>query len=132
MSPAWAEAAVRAVETDARIREAVRGQKVSLLTVVEDPPPGRYAYIFAAFDEGGLADYRVGHDASALDAMPKPTFTLRGPYRVYADLKEGKTNGRDAVLSGQLKLEGGMLRAMRHMQAIEAITGALANIPCHV
>jgi hypothetical protein len=50
------------VEGDPRIKQALDGVALSLLTIVLHAPKGRYGFIYTAFDEGGLVAYRVGHD----------------------------------------------------------------------
>jgi hypothetical protein len=131
LSAAWAEKALRLVETDARIHDALGGIDVSLLTIILHPPKGCYGFLYAAFDDEGLKDYRVGVDfASVSRGLPEPTFTISGEYPVFASIQRGELTERKALLSGRLHLTGGMVKALRHMRALEAITGVLSSIPC--
>ena len=131
LSPAWGEEALRLVETDARIRRALGGVEVSLLTIVTGPPKGCYGFLYAAFDADGLKDYRVGFDfASVVRGLGEPTFTISGDYATFAAIQRGEMSERKALLSGRLHLTGGMLNALRHMRELEAITGVLTSIPC--
>lgn len=119
------------VETDARITRTLDGSAVSLLTIITHPPPGCYGFLYAAFDDDGLKDYRVGFDfASVARGLDEPTFTISGEYAVFAAIQRGEMTERKALLSGQLHLTGGMVRALRHMRQLEAITGVLTSIPC--
>lgn len=131
LSPEWAEQALRLVETDARIDRALGGMEVSLLTIITRPPKGCYGFLYAAFDADGLKDYRVGHDfASVARGLGEPTFTISGDYEVFAAVQRGEVTERKALLSGKLHLTGGMLKALRHMRQLEAITSVLTSIPC--
>jgi hypothetical protein len=131
LSPAWAERALRLVETDPRIERALGGLEVSLLTIILHPPKGCYGFLYAAFDEDGLTDYRVGVDfASLAKGLPEPTFTISGEYPVFASIQRGELTERKALLSGRLHLTGGMFRALKYMRQLEAITAVLTSIPC--
>lgn len=131
LSPQWAEQALRLVETDARIAREVKGTEVSLLTIITHPPKGCYGFLYAAFDRDGLKDYRVGFDfASVARGLGEPTFTISGDYATFAQIQRGELTERKALLSGKLHLTGGMLKALKHMRQLEAITAVLTSIPC--
>lgn len=131
LSPEWAEQALRLVETDPRIRRALAGVEVSLLTIILHPPKGCYGFLYAAFDRDGLKDYRVGVDLQAVArGLPEPTFTLSGEYDVFAAIQRGELTERKALLAGRLHLTGGLLKALAHLRRLEAITGVLSSIPC--
>ena len=127
----WAEAALEAVEADPRIRKAVKGIELSVLTIILDPPEGRYGFIYAAFDGKGLADYRVGYDYDAVTSgLQAPTFVVSGPYDVFASIQRGETTERKAILAGKLHLTGSLVKALRYMRAREAVTETLNRLEC--
>lgn len=131
LSPAWAEQALRLVETDPRLERALQGFELSILTIILHPPKGCYGFLFAAFDEDGLKDYRVGFDfASVVRGLPEPTFTVSGEYPVFAAIQRGEISERRALLSGKLHLTGGMVKALRHMRTLEAFTQVMSSIQC--
>jgi hypothetical protein len=131
LSPAWAEKALRLVETDPRIDRALQGLEVSILTIILHPPKGCYGFLYAAFDGDGLKDYRVGVDfASVAKGLPEPTFTVSGEYPVFAAIQRGELTERRALMTGKLHLVGGMVKALRHMRTLEAFTEAMSSIPC--
>jgi hypothetical protein len=131
LSEAWAEQALRLVEGDPRIRQALDGVELSLLTIILHPPKGRYGFIYTAFDEGGLVDYRVGHDFSSVTKdITEPTFVVSGEYGVFASIQRGEMSERKAILSRRLHLTGSMVKAVRHMRALETFTQVLQSIPC--
>lgn len=131
LSQAWAEKALRLVETDQRIERALDGIELSLLTIILNPPKGCYGFLYAAFDADGLVDYRTGHDFHAVaKGLPEPTFVVSGDYKVFAAVQRRELSERRALLSGRLHLTGSMVKALRHMRALEAITGVMSSIPC--
>ncbi len=131
LSEPWARRVLSVIETDARIAKALDGLEVSILTIILHPPKGCYGFLYAAFDAGGLVDYRTGHDFQAVaKGLPEPTFAISGDYHVFAALQRRELSERRAILTGQLHLTGSMLKAMRYMRVLEAITAVTSEIPC--
>jgi hypothetical protein len=131
LSEPWAQRVLALVETDPRIHKALDGLKVSILTIILHPPKGCYGFLYAAFDEKGLVDYRTGHDFHAVaKGLPEPTFVLSGDYHVFAALQRRELTERRAILTGQLHLTGSMVKALRYMKVLEAITLVTSDIPC--
>lgn len=129
----WAEEALKRVESDARIQEAIDGIELSILSIILGAPEGAYGFVYVAFDQAGLADYRVGHDFNTVtEGIPKPTFVVSGDYGVFADVQRGKISERRALLTGKLHLTGGLVKALRHLRALETVTAVLAEIQCEV
>lgn len=110
--------------------EAVKGLKLSLLTVVLNAPDDTFGFVYVAFEDG-LKSYRVGKDYEAVTAgLPTPTFVVSGNYDIFAKIQTGELSERKALLKGQLHLTGSMLKALRHMRALETVTEVLREIPC--
>jgi hypothetical protein len=127
----WAEEALKRVESDERIHKAVDGIDLSVLTIILHPPQGSYGFLYTAFDGAGLKEYRVGRDYAAVaDGIPPPTFVVSGEYEVFAAVQRGELSERKALLAGRLHLTGSMIKALRHMRALESITKVLREIPC--
>ncbi len=119
------------MESDERILKAVHGIEVSILTIVLHPPEDAYGFVYASFDGAGLHDYRVGKDYAAVTTgMPAPTFVVSGEYEVFSAIQRGEMTERKALLRGKLHLTGSMLKALRHMRALETITQVLREIEC--
>ncbi len=126
----WAELALERVEADERILAAVKGMDISVLAIILQPPEGCYGFIYVQFRDGGLAEYRVGHDYHAITNDVRPTFVVSGQYDVFAEITRGDITERKALLAGKLHLTGGLFKALKHMRAMEAITHALNDIEC--
>ncbi len=131
LTQAWAEQALAAVEADAKVQKAVAGLDLSLLAIILDAPDGRYGFIYVAFDAQGLSDYRVGYDYDAVTkGLAEPTFVVSGKYEVFAAMQRGELGERRALLTGKLHLTGSLMKALRHMNALETVTAALTTIDC--
>ena len=131
LSEPWAQKVLSLIETDRRVAEALDGLEVSILTIILHPPKGCYGFLYVAFDANGLVDYRTGHDFHAVaKGLPEPTFVVSGDYKVFAALQRRELSERKAILTGQLHLTGSMLKAMRYMRVLEAITEVTSEIPC--
>lgn len=127
----WAEEALQRVESDDRIQAAIRGIDLSILTIILNAPKRAYGFMYTSFDGDGLRDYRVGRDfATVTRDLPAPTFVVSGDYDVFSAIQRGELSERRALLSGKLHLTGSMLKALRHMRALETITDVLREIPC--
>ena len=131
LSEPWAQQVLKLVETDPRVKAVLDGLEVSVLTIILHPPKGCYGFLYASFDAGGLADYRTGHDFHAVaKGLPEPTFVISGDYHVFAALQRREITEKRAILTGQLHLTGSMVKALRHIRVIEAITAVTSEIPC--
>jgi hypothetical protein len=130
LGPGWGKKALAVMRSDPRVREALQGVKVRLLTRITGAPEGRYDYLWADFDGAGLADGRMGHVGDGVLETLEPTLTLEGSYAVFAAIQRGELTERKAFMSGRLKVHGSRIQALRHMGALEAVTAALAEIPC--
>lgn len=132
LSEAWGREALRLIETHPRIKEALAGVEVSLLLIILGAPKDAYGFLYAAFDRSGLSDYRVGHDYHTITRGIHPTFVVSGRYEVFAAVQQGRLDQRQALLTRKLHLTGPMLKAIRHMRALETLMGVLATIECEV
>ena len=131
LSEAWAQEVLKLIETDERIHSALDGLDISILTIVLHPPKGCYGFLYAAFDAGGLVEYRTGHDFNVVaKGLPEPTFVISGDYEVFAAIQRRELSERRALLTGQLHLTGSMVKALRHLRVLEAITAVTVSVPC--
>ncbi len=130
MSQDWAEEALQRVESDPRIAQALKGISVSILTIITEGPKDTYGFLYVHFDGQGLAEYRVGYEYEAVaKGIDTPTFVVSGKYDVFNDIQLGKLSERRALIAGKLHLTGSMLKALRHMRALETVTKVLQEIP---
>lgn len=130
MSQEWAEEALQRVESDPRIGKALKGIDLSVLTIITEGPEDTYGFLYVQFDGRGLAEYRVGYEYDAVaKGIPTPTFVVSGKYDVFNAIQLGEMSERRALLAGKLHLTGSMLKALRHMKALETVTKVLQEVP---
>lgn len=130
MSKEWAEEALQRVESDPRIAKALKGIELSVLTIITDGPKDTYGFLYVQFDGNGLAEYRVGYEYEAVaKGIAAPTFVASGKYDVFNRIQLGELSERRALLSGKLHLTGSMIKALRHMRALETVTKVLQEVP---
>ena len=123
--------ALEVVESNPEVQQAVAGLELSILAIVLHPPKGSYGFTYVAFDGNGLSDYRVGFDYEAVTrGIQDPTFVVSGDYEVFAAINRGDLSERRALLTGKLHLTGSLLKALRHMHAMESVTRALNSVEC--
>lgn len=123
--------ALERVEDDEGVARAVEGLDVSILAIVLEAPQPCYGFVYVRFEEGSLAEYRVGHDYAAVTKdVGTPTFVVSGRYESFAAIQRGQLSERKAILTGKLHLTGSVWKALRHMAAMEAITRSLNSIEC--
>jgi len=125
----WGRQALATLRSDPRVKEAVEGLNVSVLTRITGAPEGRYAWLYATFDDGKV-EGSMGKDDSGLEALPAPAFTITGPYEVFASIQRGELTEHRAFLSGQLQVDGNRLKALRLLGPLSTVTGVLAKIEC--
>jgi putative sterol carrier protein len=130
MTQDWAEEALRRIESDERIKKVLNGVDLSILSIIADGPKGAYGFLYVHYDGQGLAEYRVGHEYSAVaGGILEPTFVISGKYEVFLEIQLGKLGEKKAIITGKLHLTGSMMKALRHMRAMETITKVLREIP---
>jgi len=130
LGPEWGRLAVEALRSDPRVADAVRGLEVSVLTRITDAPPGRLAWLYAAFDGTRLAEARFGTKADEAEALPEPTFGLAGSYATFVALRNGVVSDKRALLTGQLQLRGNRIAALRYMGPLQGVLAVLDSIEC--
>jgi putative sterol carrier protein len=101
LSESWAEQALQQVESDERVLAATRGLQLSLLAIILNAPKDAYGFLYVAFD-----------------------------YAVFAAIQRGEITERRAILTGKLHLTGSLVKALRHMRALETVTASLRTIAC--
>lgn len=130
LSEPWAQEALIMVENDERVQQAVKGLALSLLIIVLEPPKDCYGFMYVAFDKNGLKDYRVGHDYHTIIKGIDPSFVVSGDYQIFARIQQGQLSERKALITGKIHLTGSLIKALRHMNAMETITAVLREVPC--
>lgn len=85
------------------------GLTTTFTQVVDDCPDGETHFMYYEVIKGILADFYVGVGE---DEIPDSKFIARGPHRIFVDLIEGRLDGKAALVTGKLALEGNMAKAL--------------------
>lgn len=75
--------------------------------IVQGCPDGKERWVLYGVDKGILNHFEIGEGTP-----PEASYRVRGPYSVYVDLIKGKYDGKTSLITGKLKLEGNMTRAL--------------------
>jgi putative sterol carrier protein len=60
---------------------------------------------------------------------PEVGFALRAPFSLWREILERKTLAATAILTGKLRVEGGMLTLLKHAGASRALIHCTASVP---
>ena len=101
-------------EYEEKLRELLKEDfsKPSSLTttfcqIILGCPDGKDRWVLYGVEKGIMSDFKIGEGEP-----PEANYRVRGPYQVYVDLIQGKYDGKTSLITGKLKLEGNMTRAL--------------------
>ena len=118
LSPAWFEAADRALRDDAGLAATSVGVRLVLQQTVEDPSPGITWHIRVA---DGTARLSVG---PAEDA----TVTFRCDRSTAIDIHRGHISAQAAFMAGHLRVGGDVGSLLAHQDLLTGLTDVLAPL----
>jgi hypothetical protein len=118
LSPAWFDAADRALRADPDLAAAAAGVHLVLQQTVEDPPPGTTWHIRVADGTVGLAT------GEATDA----TVTFRCDRATALDVHVGRTSAQAAFMAGNLQVGGDIGALLAHQELLSGLGDVLAPL----
>jgi predicted lipid carrier protein YhbT len=118
LSPAWFDAADRALRADAGLATLSRGVHLVLQQTVEDPAPGATWHI--RVDDG-----RVG---LTVGAAGDPTVTFRCDRATAIEVQQGHTSAQAAFMAGHLRVGGDIGALLAHQELLAGLTDVLAPL----
>ena len=63
------------------------------------------------------------------DQLPETEFIIKAPFSTWRKVIEGKLDPIQGMMTGQLKLEGDLMKVMRYPKAAQEIVSCCATIP---
>lgn len=75
--------------------------------IIHGCPDGKDRYMIYGVDKGVANLFEIGEGEP-----PAADYRVHGPYQVYADLVKGKQDGKVALVTKKLQLEGSMIKAL--------------------
>jgi putative sterol carrier protein len=123
LSPPWRD------EAEKRLNAEITPEKMKRLTssvafVYVDCPAGKDTFLYFRTENGEFAEVLVGEGDP-----PEAEFRITGPYRLFADVTQGKVSSQRALMSGKLRLKGNMVKALKLASLADRINKVLAKIP---
>lgn len=124
LSPEWT------VEAAKRLREKLTASDMkfltsSMLTLYRHCPDGLDRALYLKIEKG------IFIDISMCEApMPQAEFVISGDYVTFTRITRSQLGSRIALLSGQLRLNGNMIKALTLTPIVDRFNSILAEIPC--
>jgi putative sterol carrier protein len=88
-----------------------------------------------AFPEEAYLHLQLYHGSSAGAAMvdpsqlPETEYTIKAPFSTWKKVIDGKLDPIQGMMTGQLKLDGDLMKIMRYPKAAQEIVACCAKIP---
>ena len=86
-------------------------------------PDGANKYFFVGFVDGKVDKVLVGEGDG-----PKAEFCIIGSYDVFARISRAELGSQKAMMSGQLKLKGNMVKALKLVSLSDRLNKIIATI----
>lgn len=115
LSPAWFDAADRALRADAGLTTASRGIHLVLQQTVEDLALSTTWHI--RVDDGAVG--------LTIGAAPDATVTFRCDRATAIDVQQGRTSAQAAFMAGHLRVGGDVGALLAHQELLAGLTDVL-------
>jgi putative sterol carrier protein len=123
LSPEWAQ------EVDRRLRNELDPEKMNNLSSsmnnrYTNCKGGEDKFFFVEFTDGVVSSVQVGTGVG-----PAAEFTISGDYDIFAQISQATLGAQRALMTGQLKLKGNMVKALKLASLVDRINKVVATIP---
>lgn len=123
MSPEWM------TETEKVLRARITPQTtnnatLSIAVTVENLPNGGEKTLIFETEKGNFKTFKLADPTSE-----RTEFTISGDYRSYEKLFKGQLEPTSAIMGGELKFRGNMLKALGLLPTLEPFFAVLSKIP---
>ena len=81
-------------------------------------------FFHVAFENGAVSAVQVGEGDG-----PAAEFVIQGDYAVFAQISQATLGAQRALMTGQLKLKGNMVKALKLASLVDRINKIIATIP---
>jgi len=96
----------------------------SMSNVYLDCPGGGTKHLLFRFVDGSLTEFTLGTGET-----PEAEFHITGAYDVFARISRAELGAQKALMTGQLKLKGNMIKALKLAAIADRLNKVLAGIP---
>ena len=124
LSPEWAE------EAKLKLREQISPEIMkylssSILTVYQNCPDGKEKALYYQIVDGVFQDISIQEGD-----LSEAEFVITGDYETFAQISRSETKSSKALMNGNLRLKGNMIKALSLVSIVEQINHVLSEIPC--
>ncbi len=123
LSPEWTREAFRRL-TQELTPEKMKYVTSSMLTVYRNCPDGLDRALYYEFVNGAINQLCVLEGE-----WPKAEFSILGDYETFARISRAEMGSRSALMTGKLRLEGNMVKALSLSAVVDRMNKVLATIP---
>lgn len=115
-------------EVEKRLKAELTPEKMNNLTSSMNNrylscPDGANKYFYVSFAEGRVDKVLVGEGDG-----PKAEYYITGNYEVFAQISRAELGSQKALMSGQLKLKGNMVKALKLASLCDRLNKVIATI----
>jgi putative sterol carrier protein len=95
-----------------------------MLTVYHACPDGKERALYYRFQDGVVDEVSIREGE-----LPEVEFRIIGDYDTFARISRAEMGSRSALMSGKLKLQGNMVKALSLASVVDRMNKVLATIP---
>jgi putative sterol carrier protein len=124
LSPEWT------TEAASRLRsqltpEQMKNLTSSMLTIYHNCPDGKERALYYAIENGIFTEISVREEP-----WPEVEFVISGDYDTFAKISRAEMGSRSALMTGKLRLQGNMVKALSLASIVDRFNKILSEIPC--
>ena len=123
LSAEWTQEAFKRLKQELT-PEKMKKVSSAMLTLYRNCPDGKERALYYKFVDG------VVDQAAVVEGeMPQAEFKITGDYETFARISRAELGSRAALMSGKLRLEGNMVKALSLSAVVDRLNKVLASIP---
>ncbi len=124
LSPEWT------AEAEQRLRSQLTPDQMknltsSMLTVYTNCPDGKDRALYYKLENGIFTDISIREAP-----FPEAEFVISGDYETFAKISRAELGSRSALMSGRLRLQGNMVKALSLASIVDRFNKILSEIDC--
>jgi putative sterol carrier protein len=97
----------------------------SMITLYNNCPDGKDRALYYKLDNGTFTEISVREAP-----FPEAEFVISGDYETFAKISRAELGSRSALMTGKLRLQGNMVKALSLASIVDRFNKILSEIPC--
>lgn len=123
LSPEWRDEVHKQLVAELT-PEKMNHVTTSMSNICVNCPDGQQRYFFVRCVDGNIAEVAVGEGEG-----PAAEFRITGDYETFAQISRAELAFQRALMGGQLKLRGNMVKALKLASIADRLNKVIATIP---